>query len=150
VRVQSPPPASWGHLARALARCGYHVRGCPFEAGRSENAGIEPDRHVAGCAPRAAAGVDVVYHVAAVYREAGIPASTYRAVNATAVGDVIHAAASAGARRVVHCSTVGVHGDVEHPPANEDAPLKPGDIYQVTKLEGERIARDAAATTGVP
>jgi nucleoside-diphosphate-sugar epimerase len=43
---------------------------------------------------------------------------------------------------------VGVHGDVERPPANEDAPLRPGDIYQVTKVEGERMAREAAARTG--
>ena len=50
---------------------------------------------------------------------------------------------------MVHCSTVGVHGDVEHPPANEDAPLRPGDVYQETKLEGERIARQASADTGV-
>jgi dihydroflavonol-4-reductase len=64
------------------------------------------------------------------------------------VATVIEAAAAAGVRRVVHCSTVGVHGDVEHPPANEDAPLKPGDIYQVTKLEGEQVARQAAARTG--
>jgi len=53
-------------------------------------------------------------------------------------------AAAAGVRRVVHCSTVGVHGDIEHPPANEDAPLRPGDVYQRTKLEGERLARQAA------
>jgi len=52
-------------------------------------------------------------------------------------------------RRVVHCSTVGVHGDVENPPANEDAPLRPGDIYQETKLEGERVAREAAAASGI-
>jgi nucleoside-diphosphate-sugar epimerase len=50
---------------------------------------------------------------------------------------------------VVHCSTVGVHGDIDHPPATEDAPLKPGDIYQVTKLEGERIGRAAADDTGM-
>jgi nucleoside-diphosphate-sugar epimerase len=49
----------------------------------------------------------------------------------------------------VHCSTVGVHGDVEHPPADEDAPLRPGDVYQRTKLEGERLGRAAAARTGV-
>jgi nucleoside-diphosphate-sugar epimerase len=49
----------------------------------------------------------------------------------------------------VHCSTVGVHGDVQHPPANEDAPLAPGDVYQETKLQGERIAREASAATGV-
>ena len=52
-------------------------------------------------------------------------------------------------RRVVHCSTVGVHGDIEHPPADEDAPLRPGDVYQETKVEGERIGREAAARTGV-
>ena len=74
---------------------------------------------------------------------------TYRAVNATAVGELVEAAAAAGVRRVVHCSTVGVHGDIEHPPANEDAPLKPGDIYQDTKLEGERLAREAGARLGI-
>ena len=68
-------------------------------------------------------------------------------MNATAVGAIVEAAARAGVRRVVHCSTVGVHGDVEHPPANEDAPLEPGDIYQETKLEGERLARDAGRAT---
>src|SRR4029077_14847531 len=82
-------------------------------------------------------GFDVVYNIAALYRQAGLPDSVYRQVNAVAVGQLIEAAARAGVRRVVHCSTVGVHGDVEHPPANEDAPLRPGDVYQVSKLEGE-------------
>ena len=98
---------------------------------------------------RATSGVDVVYHIAAIYRQAGLKDAEYRAVNADAVRHVIEAAGRGGARRVVHCSTVGVHGDVEHPPANEDAPLKPGDIYQVTKLEGERVALQAARDTGV-
>ena len=53
-------------------------------------------------------------------------------------------------RRVVHCSTVGVHGDVEHPPADEDAPLRPGDEYQRSKLEGERLgARGGGARLGI-
>lgn len=144
-----------GHLARTLAERGYHVRGLVRQSAQARDvdaSGIEPaigkldDRAALG---RAVKDVDIVYHIAAVYREAGIPTATYRAINATAVGDVIAAAAAAGARRVVHCSTVGVHGDIEHPPANEDAPLRPGDIYQVTKLEGERIAREAAARTGL-
>jgi dihydroflavonol-4-reductase len=99
---------------------------------------------------RATEGVDVVYNVAAVYRAAGLPASVYRAVTATAVGWIVEAAAAAGVKRVVHCSTVGVHGNVERPPADEDAPLKPGDIYQRTKLEGEHVAREASQRTGVP
>jgi nucleoside-diphosphate-sugar epimerase len=98
---------------------------------------------------RAAAGVDVVYHIAAIYRQAGLGEEQYRAVNADAVRTVIEAAQAGGAKRVVHCSTVGVHGDVEHPPANEDAPLRPGDIYQHTKLEGEATARAAARDTGM-
>jgi dihydroflavonol-4-reductase len=98
---------------------------------------------------RACDGVDVVYHIAAIYRQAGLPASVYRAINAEAVRTVFEAARRGGARRVVHCSTVGVHGNVEHPPANEDAPLRPGDIYQETKLEGERVAREASLATGV-
>ena len=145
-----------GHLARMLARRGDHVRGLARHTSHArdlETAGIEPaigtleDRSALA---RAVKDIDIVYHIAAVYRQAGISTSTYRAVNATAVGQLIDAAASAGVRRVVYCSTVGVHGDIEHPPANEEAPIRPGDIYQVTKVEGERIARDAAARIGLP
>jgi dihydroflavonol-4-reductase len=93
--------------------------------------------------------VEVVYHIAALFRAAGLPKATYRAVNADAVATLIDVAAKTGVRRVVHCSTVGVHGDVEHPPANEEAPLRPGDIYQETKLLGEQLAREAAARTGI-
>jgi dihydroflavonol-4-reductase len=39
-----------------------------------------------------------------------------------------------------------VHGHVARPPADEDAPLAPGDQYQRTKLEGERLARQAGAS----
>ncbi len=145
-----------GHLARTLAQRGYQVRGLARLASQArdlEMAGIEPaigaldDR---GAIAHAVKDVDVVYHIAAVYRQASTSKATYRAVNAIAVGDLIDAAAGAGVQRVVHCSTVGVHGDIEHPPANDDAPLRPGDIYQVTKLEGEHIAREAAKRTGVP
>lgn len=145
-----------GHLARTLAACGYDVRALVRQQG-----GPAADLAASGVTlttgdlrdraslAAATAGVDVVYHIAAIYRQAGLPDDAYRAVNATAVGDVIEAAARSGVRRVVHCSTVGVHGDVEHPPANEEAPLRPGDIYQETKLEGERIARDAARRLGI-
>ncbi len=144
-----------GHLARTLAARGYHVRGLvrdPAQVPQLEAAGVVAavgtleDR---AAVARAVKDVEIVYHIAAVYRQAGIPDATYRTVNATAVGALIEAAAAAGVRRVVHCSTVGVHGDIERPPANEDAPLRPGDIYQETKLEGERIARHAAAQTGL-
>jgi nucleoside-diphosphate-sugar epimerase len=144
-----------GHLARALASSGQAVRALVRDPARAADltaAGVEVaagDLRDAAAVAHAMTGVDIVYHIAAIYRQAGGSRDTYRAVNATAVGQVIEAARAAGARRVVHCSTVGVHGDVEHPPANEDAPLKPGDIYQETKLEGERIARATGAKAGI-
>jgi dihydroflavonol-4-reductase len=64
---------------------------------------------------------------------------------------MLEASAAAGVGRFVHCSTVGVHGDVprDHP-ATEEAPFHPGDIYQQTKLEGEWMARETARRVGMP
>jgi dihydroflavonol-4-reductase len=144
-----------GHLARAMVRRGYDVRALVRDEERSRSlreSGVtllRGDLADDASLERATRDVDVIYHIAALYREAGLPEETYRRVNAGSVKTLIHAAAGNGVRRVVHCSTVGVHGDVEHPPANEDAPLRPGDVYQETKLEGERIARQASADTGV-
>jgi nucleoside-diphosphate-sugar epimerase len=145
-----------GHLARSLSSRGHSVRALvrdPSRVAAGELPGgieiVQGDLRDSASLARAAAGVDVVYNIAALYREAGLADDVYRAVNAEAVRTVIEAAKAGGARRVVHCSTVGVHGDVERPPADEDAPLRPGDVYQRTKVEGERIAREAAAATGV-
>jgi nucleoside-diphosphate-sugar epimerase len=143
------------HLVRYLAHAGDEVRALVRDRSRAPDDDrqrveiVEGDLTDAASLQRAIDGVDVVYNIAARYREAGRPAAEYRAVNATAVGTIVEAAKAAGARRVVQCSTVGVHGDVEHPPANEDAPLRPGDVYQETKLEGEQVGREAAARTGV-
>jgi dihydroflavonol-4-reductase len=145
-----------GHLARSFARRGYTVRALVRQHAQADALAASAVEPIIGtledraALARAVSNIDVVYHIAAVYRQAGSPASAYRAVNVTAVGDLIEASASAGVRRLVHCSTVGVHGDIAHPPADEDAPIRPGDIYQQTKVEGEQAARDAARRTGLP
>jgi len=144
-----------GNLARALIARGHRVRALVRDrrrAGGLEEAGLElalGDLRDLASLERAMTAVDVVYHIAAVYREASMSRDTYQAVNADASRHIVEAAARAGVRRVVHCSTVGVHGDVDRPPADEDAPLKPGDVYQVTKLEGERLAREAGERLGI-
>ena len=144
-----------GHLARAVAVRGYDVRALVRDDTRGTDlarAGVTlvtGDLTDSSSWAGALDGVEVVYNIAALYRQAGLAESTYRRVNAVAVGDLIAAAAASGVRRVVHCSTVGVHGDIEHPPGDEDAPLRPGDVYQDTKVEGERLARAAAERTGI-
>lgn len=95
-------------------------------------------------------GADAVLHVAAVYRTAGHPDSYYRDVNVGGTERLLEAAASAGVRRFVHTSTVGVHGHVENPPADEEAPVSPGDVYQATKAEAERLALEFHRRRGLP
>jgi nucleoside-diphosphate-sugar epimerase len=100
---------------------------------------------------QAVAGIHTVYHLAAVFRRAGVPDSEYRSVHVDATRTLMEYSAAAGVQRFLHCSTVGVHGDVDRSaPATEDAPLVPGDIYQQTKLEGEHVARETAARVGLP
>jgi nucleoside-diphosphate-sugar epimerase len=131
-----------GHEVAALART-------PREAS-------EGVRWVAGDLGDAAAlaslveRADAVVHVAAVYRTAGHPDAYYREVNVGGTERLLEAAARAGVSRFVHTSTVGVHGDVKHAPADETAPIAPGDVYQRTKAEGEALAMDFHRRRGVP
>lgn len=85
-------------------------------------------------------GADVVFHVAALFREAKHPDSEYWSVNVEGTRNVLDAAVSRGVRKVVHCSTIGVHSHIPDPPADESEPYRPGDIYQVTKCEAEKLA----------
>jgi nucleoside-diphosphate-sugar epimerase len=148
-----------GHLARTLAADGVAVRALVRQRSYASDAarelrdlGIETaagDLTDHEAVERALEGCDVAYHIAATYREAGQPDSAYRATNVDGTRNVLEGAKRAGVRRVVHCSTGGVHGHIEHPPANEDAPFGPGDIYQETKLEAEQLARDFGREQGL-
>ncbi len=147
-----------GHLAATLARGGDEVRAlvrpksrARFERSPLVAAGVqayEGDLGDPSSVGHAVDGVEIVYHIAATYREAGQPDAAYRAINVDGTRHLLAAARQAGVRRLVHCSTGGVHGHIAHPPANEDAPFNPGDIYQDTKLEAEQLARAFGVETG--
>lgn len=86
--------------------------------------------------------VDVVFHIAAAYRQEGIPKSEFWRVNVEGTRNLLDEALKAKVGRFVHCSTVGVQGEISKPPASEEAPYKPGDWYQESKMEGELLALD--------
>lgn len=137
-------------LALRLAKTGYRVRGTVRPGGNTDTeelraAGIEiieadlgnPDdakRMVDGCAR--------IFHIAALFRRAGVPDEEYYRVNRDGTKQLLEAAATADVKRFVHCSTIGVCGHIENPPADETMPYNPGDIYQITKMEGEKTALD--------
>jgi nucleoside-diphosphate-sugar epimerase len=90
---------------------------------------------------RAYQPVDAVFHVAAQYRTETPDRSAFTRINVDATRNLLDAARAKGVGRFVHCSTGGVHGHIEHPPADEDYRTQPNDHYQVSKWEGEQLAR---------
>jgi dihydroflavonol-4-reductase len=94
---------------------------------------------------RLVSGADTVFHVAAMYRHDG-PWEEFEEVNLRGTERLLEAAARAGVRRFIYCSTIGVYGNVASSPSNEQAPFAPRDDYQRSKLLAEEACR--AARTG--
>ena len=94
---------------------------------------------------RSLAGVDTVYHLAAAHLGASVPRAEFWRVNVNALRDFLEESGRAGVRRFVHCSSVGVYGRIENPPADEDTPCRPDLPYEESKLEGERVVLRAVA-----
>jgi nucleoside-diphosphate-sugar epimerase len=87
-------------------------------------------------------GVDVVQHLAAAFRELNVPDSYYYDVNVNGTRNVLESAYKHQVTKFIYCSTCGVHGNIDIPPANEDAPIQPADYYQRTKYEAEPIVHE--------
>lgn len=85
-------------------------------------------------------GCDVVFHLAALFREAKFPSSEYWRVNLEGTRLVLDVAEEVGVSHVGYCSTTGVLGDVKNPPADETTPYAPLDVYQESKTEAEKLA----------
>ena len=84
--------------------------------------------------------VDFVFHIAAAFRELDVPDEHYYNVNVNGTRNVFEAAEKNNIKKVIYCSTQGVHGHISNPPGNENSPIKPEDYYQQTKYEGELVA----------
>ncbi len=83
-----------------------------------------------------------VFHIAAAYRSEHADLTEFHAINVEATRSLLDAAVENNVERFVHCSTVGVQGEIEDAPAAEDYRFNPGDHYQQSKLDGELLALD--------
>ena len=135
------------HMVNLLLEEGHRVRGMvrdPAKAtaleGKEGVELVQGNLQDADSLRAAVEGVDGVFAIASLFREAGLPESVFHDINAEGTRRLFDACIDAGVPRLIHCSTVGVHGHIEHPPADESCPFAPGDMYQRTKLEGEQIA----------
>lgn len=100
---------------------------------------------------RATSDVEYIFHVAAAYREAKISDETYAKVHVESTQLLARSVVrSETFKRFVHVSTVGVHGHIDEPPANEDYRFSPGDIYQRTKADAELWVTKFSRESGLP
>lgn len=95
-------------------------------------------------------GIDLVYHLASAHLDVSLSDEDYQRVNVEATLSLLKAARNAGAARFVHCSTNGVIGDIKQPPADETTPCRPTNIYEQTKLAGEKAVQAFGRETGFP
>lgn len=100
---------------------------------------------------RAVAGQEYVFHVAAAFRDAKSTELDYWNVHVKSTQLLAGEALKNPAfKRLVHFSTIGVHGHISTPPATEDTPFDPDDDYQRTKLEAEQWLKVFADQHGLP
>jgi len=145
------------HLVDSQLEHGYNVRAVDLHLDLLKHQAAHPcleairgditERHTV---QKLVEGVDVVYHLASAHLDVSLSDEHYQHVNVSATLSLLEAAEQAGVKRFVHCSTVGVIGDVEHPPADETTECRPANIYERTKLAGERAVLDYAFRTGFP
>lgn len=93
---------------------------------------------------RLVAGTDLVFHLAAAFRQINLPKREYWTVNVQGTRHVAEACLRHGVRRLVYCSTQGVHGHIGEVPGHEGSPITPADYYQQTKYEGEQAVWEVA------
>jgi nucleoside-diphosphate-sugar epimerase len=135
-----------GHLCERLSREGHQVRALVRDQSRCSELnrwGVETvtgDLRDPESLKAAAKGIDAVYHIAALFRPENVSRKEMWENNVQGTKNMLDAAVNAGVQRFIHCSTIGVHGDIKNPPANEETAYGPGDYYQESKTAGEKIA----------
>jgi UDP-glucose 4-epimerase len=139
-------------IVRALLARGDKVRVIDnFFSGKRENLAdvardvelIEGDIRDRAAVARACAGVEVVYHeaaIASVPRSLADPVSSNDA-NVSGTLNVLHEAKKAGVRRVVYAASSSAYGDTPTLPKIETMTPSPLSPYAVSKLAGEHYCQ---------
>jgi nucleoside-diphosphate-sugar epimerase len=121
----------------------------------TERAGGDLDIRSADVGDRAAleaavSGVDRIIHCAARTGPWG-PAAEYENTNVRALKTLVEVAVAAGVRRLVHVSSITVHGTDVRGEADETAPLKAeSDPYSRSKVAAERLLERMSQDDAAP
>jgi nucleoside-diphosphate-sugar epimerase len=111
---------------------------------------IEADMLDSSAVFTAVKGIDTIFHLASAHLDVSLPDSYYEQVNVKATRELVEIAQQNGVKKLVHCSSVGVIGDVRNPPANEETHCFPTNTYEKTKLAGEMSVLQYAKQVSFP
>ena len=152
--VTGAPGFLGAHIVRTLARRGVKVRGwgLPGESRRNLEGlsleMIEGDVRDPGCAREAVAGIDTVFHAAAIYESWAPDPTLMYDVNMRGTFNVLQAARTVEARVVYTASIVALGRPQPGSLSDEDSPYEAWDIdfpYSRSKYHSMRLAEDFAA-----
>ncbi len=143
------------HVAHLLSERGYRVRALCRPTSELRELSVERlngDLRDRPSLDRAAAGCDLLFHVAADYRLwAKKPAELYES-NVEGTRNILGAAKQAGVTRIVYTSTVGCIGMPPAVEGDESTPVSIADMsghYKRSKWLAEQVALEQAAA-GLP
>ncbi|MDY7041153.1 MAG: NAD-dependent epimerase/dehydratase family protein [Chloroflexota bacterium] len=131
------------HLVQALVARGDNVRALvrrESDVAELERLGVElfygdltDESSLSGIAE----GITHVIHLAGLLGGANVPDQRYWDVNVTGTANLFAQFRDRPIERFIHCSTTGVLGPIADPPADENWPVNPSNLYELTKSEGE-------------
>lgn len=98
----------------------------------------------------AVTGAEIVFHLASAHLSVTLSEDEYWRINRDGSRNLVQLCHHAGVARFVHCSSVGVYGDVQQPPANEESVCRPDLVYEQSKLAGEQDVLQYSRETGFP
>src|SRR5436309_10701599 len=150
------------HLAEHLVSRGDEVHGLAHEPPPFKNLAAVEDRvrihegditrleDVQGAL--AGSRADAVVHLAGMAVPTLASADPVAAVRINVLGTaaVLSAVERHPKTRLVLASSADVYGAPEHIPVDEDAPVRPGNVYAATKVAAEALTRELAARRGAP
>ena len=140
------------HLTNRLIELGHTIRVFSRKSGSNNVAAdiVHGDIRDRSAVEQAVNGVDRVIHLISNFRKGGSDKNEAYAINVEGTENILQASIKFGVKQFIHCSTIGVHGDIKEIPADENSPFNPGDLYQETKLIAENRVWQMYKDTRLP
>jgi len=139
------------NLSKALFEKGHQVRSLIRQSRRIDSElrikEFKGDLRNKESLVQAVNGTEIVFHIAGVLGEFGIPDQVYLDTHILGTKNLIDVCReNTNLKQFIFCSTIGVYGPCQKESSYEESLYNPTNIYEYTKMEAERLVIEAAKT----